>query len=115
MPKKKISLRGRSFIGIVISDKMHKSAVVEWNKKTKIPKYERYRLKRKKVTVHVPDDIQVEKGDMVRINETRPLSKTKHFVIVEKLGFEKTHIIKEETKDKADQRVHKKETENDGS
>ena len=103
------SLRGRIFTGIITSTKMQKTAIVEWNRKIKISKYERHINKRKRIAVHVPETITVQKGDMVKVQETRPLSKTKHFVIIENVGFQKTHIIKEEAKDGANQGVHKKD------
>jgi small subunit ribosomal protein S17 len=108
MEQKKYSLHGRTFVGVVTSTKMHKTAIVEWSKRIKIPKYDRFMIKKKKKAAHVPEDITVKVGDMVRIKETRPISKTKTFIIVEKIGFKKEHIIKEDTKDDADQTVHKK-------
>ena len=88
-PKTNISLRGRVFTGVVTSSKMQKTAIVEWSRRSKINKYERHIQKRKRLDVHVPDHIQIQKGDMVRIQETRPLSKTKNFIVIEKLGFKK--------------------------
>lgn len=109
MDEKKLSQRGRTFTGVVMSTKMHKTAIVGWQKKIKINKYDRYSVKRKKIAVHIPEDIIVNVGDLVKVKETRPISKTKNFVICEKLGFKKEHIIKEESKDDANQSVHKKE------
>lgn len=84
-----MSLRGRTFTGTVISAKMQRTATVEWNRRVNLPKYERYTVKRTRVKAHNPDTIKAEEGDIVRIHECRPLSKTKHFMIVEKLGKEK--------------------------
>ncbi|MBC8494667.1 30S ribosomal protein S17 [archaeon] len=87
-----ISLRGRTFEGVVISDKMHKTVTVEWERRRNVKKYERYEKRRTKVKAHNPDTINAKEGDKVIIKETRPLSKTKHFVVVE---------IKKENKDEA--------------
>ncbi len=53
-----------------------------------IRKYERYEKRRSRINVHKPDCIDVEVGDSVKIAECRPLSKTKHFVLVEVKGDE---------------------------
>ena len=80
-----LKVRGRSFTGIVTSDKMSKTAIVEWTIRRFIPKYERYEIRIKKKKAHNPMCISAVNGDKVRIIECRPLSKTKNFVIVERL------------------------------
>jgi small subunit ribosomal protein S17 len=62
---------------------MQKSATVRWEYAEKVPKYERYERRNTKVTVHVPDSLDVSEGDQVRVAETRPISKTKSHVVVE--------------------------------
>lgn len=81
-----ISVRGKSFTGKVVSAKMHKTVVVEWERRVLIPKFERYEKRRSKVSAHNPDEINAKEGDIVRIQETRPLSKTKNFIVVEVLS-----------------------------
>ena len=80
-----IKVRGMTFTGTIISDKMSKTATVELVRRRYIPKYERYEIKKKKVHVHNPSCISATKGNKVKIKECRPLSKTKNFVIVEVL------------------------------
>jgi small subunit ribosomal protein S17 len=80
-----VNIRGGTFVGEVQSTKMEKSATVRWEYAEKIPKYERYERRNTKITVHVPDSLEVEEGDQVRVAETRPISKTKSHVIVEKV------------------------------
>ncbi len=82
---KKTSTRGRTFTGTVISDKMTKTVTVEWSRKCYIPKYERYEVRRSRVKAHLPDEFEVVIGDKVKVKETRPLSKTKHFIVIEKV------------------------------
>ena len=77
--------RGSTFVGKVESTKMEKSATVRWEYSKSVPKYERYERRNTKVTTHVPEDLEVEEGDRVRIAETRPISKTKSSVIIEVL------------------------------
>ena len=79
----KLSIRGRSFVGTVKSSKMDKTVVVEWTRQIYLPKYERYLDKKSHVAAHNPKCIDAKEGDVVRIVECRPLSKTKSFVVVE--------------------------------
>lgn len=79
-----LKVRGRLFTGTVVSTKMDKTVVVAWNRVVKIPKYERYMRESTKISAHVPPCIHVEEGDEVLIGETRPISKTKKFVVIQK-------------------------------
>lgn len=81
----KLSSRGRVFEGTVISDKMQKTVTVEWPGISYIPKYERYEKRRSRVHAHNPACIAAKVGDKVRIAETRPISKTVKFAVVERL------------------------------
>ena len=69
-------------IGIVVSDKMDKTIVVAVERKEKHPLYGKFV---KKTTKFVAQDDKNECGigDTVRIMETRPLSKTKNWRLVE--------------------------------
>lgn len=79
------SLRGKVFTGKVVSGKAAKTAVVRWEYVTFIRKYERYERKHSRVVAYNPDCISARQGDTVRIAECRPLSKTKSFVVIEKI------------------------------
>ena len=83
-----ISVRGKTFTGKVVSAKMHKTVVVEWERRVLIPKFERYEKRRSKVSAHNPEEINAKEGDIVKIRETRPLSKTKNFIVVEVVSNE---------------------------
>jgi len=78
-----ISVRGKTFVGKVVSAKMHRTVVVEWERRVAIPKYERFEKRRSKVSAHNPDEINAQEGDVVKIQETKPLSKTKNFIVIE--------------------------------
>ena len=69
-------------IGIVVSNKMEKSIVVEVERKVKHPKYGKFVKKTSRFMVH-DDANQCSEGDKVRIAETRPLSKNKCWRLVE--------------------------------
>ena len=78
-------IRGGIFVGRVTSNSMDKSATVRWEHAEKIPKFERYERRNTKISAHVPEDIELEEGDEVRVGETRPISKTKRHVVMEVL------------------------------
>lgn len=80
-----ISMRGKTFVGTVVSNVFQKTVSVEWERRLKIPKYERYEMRRTKVRVHSTPCIEVKLGDKVKIMECRPISKTKSFIILEKV------------------------------
>ncbi|OIO62123.1 30S ribosomal protein S17 [Candidatus Woesearchaeota archaeon CG1_02_47_18] len=82
----KLSLRGRVLSGIISSGGMHRTATFLMERLFYIPKYQRYERRRTKLKVHNPPCIEAQKGDRVRVMECRPLSKTKKFVIIQKLG-----------------------------
>ena len=69
-------------IGIVTSNKMEKSIVVSEVKRVKHPMYGKFVLKTKKYVAH--DDLNdCNIGDTVKIMETRPISKSKCWRLVE--------------------------------
>ena len=69
-------------VGIVTSNKMEKSIVVSETRRVKHPMYGKFVLKTKKYHAHdETNDCNV--GDTVKIMETRPLSKTKCWRLVE--------------------------------
>jgi small subunit ribosomal protein S17 len=80
---KSIGTRGRTFLGTVISDRMTRTVTVEWERRLYVPKYERYLRRRSRVKAHNPEHINAKKGNKVRVKETRPISKTKHFIVTE--------------------------------
>lgn len=84
-----LSVRGRQFTGTVVSARMRKTAVIEFDRLNFLKKYERYEKRRTKLKVHNPDCVNAKDGDIVKVMECRPLSKSKNFVIINKLGVEK--------------------------
>ncbi len=69
-------------IGKVVSNNMNKSIVVSVERRVKHPLYRKYFRKTSKFMAH-DDQNQCEVGDLVRIMETRPLSKTKRWRLIE--------------------------------
>ncbi len=105
-----VKTHGRTFVGTVIDSKMQRTATIEWPRTMFIHKYERTATLRSRIKAHNPDCISAKKGDIVRIQECRPLSKTKTFVILEVTGQNQSFMAREELLMEAKQRpVEKKE------
>jgi small subunit ribosomal protein S17 len=69
-------------IGKVVSDKMDKSITVAVERKVKHPIYGKFMAKTTKFMVH-DENNECHPGDLVKISETRPLSKNKRWRLVE--------------------------------
>lgn len=106
-----ISVRGRNFTGVVTSTKMAKTVTVEWGRMKYLPKYERYEKRRSKVKAHHPECMTIVPGDKVLIGECKPLSKTKKFVVLEKIGREKLFEEKKELMEEAKKKEKPKKAE----
>jgi small subunit ribosomal protein S17 len=77
MPKKKLT-------GIVVSDKMQKTVVVLVERVKEHPKYKRRYKIHKKYKAHDQNQ-EYKVGDKVMIEETKPISKDKHFTVIKKI------------------------------
>lgn len=78
-----LPVRGRIFVGTVKSAAATKSAVVAWEYTQYLTKYERFERRHSSVSAYNPSCVAAKKGDLVRIAECRPVSKTKSFVVIE--------------------------------
>ena len=66
----------RTASGTVVSNKMDKTITVLVERRIKHPIYGKYIKRSKKIHAHDPEN-QCQEGDLVTIEETRPISKTK--------------------------------------
>jgi len=80
-----LPVRGRVLEGVVVSSKMDKTVIVERNYLSYISKFMRYERRRSRIPSHNPPCIDAKEGDRVIIAESRPVSKTVSFVVVEKM------------------------------
>lgn len=80
-----LSTRGIILDGIVASDKMKGTIIMQRNYYIKSRKYDRYRVVKSRIPAHNPECIGAKIGDRVKIMECRRLSKTVGFVVTEKL------------------------------
>ncbi len=69
----------KKLVGTVKKAAMEKSAVVEVNRIVVHPKYKKRTKSTKSYLVH--NELKVKAGDRVEIEETKPMSRRKHFVI----------------------------------
>ncbi|MBW4650816.1 MAG: 30S ribosomal protein S17 [Kastovskya adunca ATA6-11-RM4] len=69
-------------VGLVVSDKMDKTVVVAIENRAPHPKYGKIVVRTKRYKVH-DEENQCGMGDRVRIQETRPLSRTKRWKVIE--------------------------------
>ena len=72
----------RTLVGTVVSDKMQKSATVLVERRVKHPKYGKFVKRSTKFHIHDENNV-CRTGDVVMIKESKPISKTKSWVLVE--------------------------------
>ena len=69
-------------VGIVVSDKMKDTLIVSVNDRITHKRYKKVITRTKRYAVH-DQDFNTAVGDKVRIRETRPLSKTKNWILTD--------------------------------
>ena len=77
-----LKTRGRVFKGLVRSAKMQHTVTVEIQRAHLIRKYNRYEKRYSKFSAHNPPCVNAQEGQIVEVQECRPLSKTKAFVVL---------------------------------
>jgi len=82
-----LKTHGKIFEGKVIR-KFSKRIAIEFERMIYIRKYERYTKTKTKIHARLPDCMseKINIGDLVRIQECRPLSKIIHFIFIEKVN-----------------------------
>jgi|TARA_B100000513_G_scaffold143154_1_gene65661 small subunit ribosomal protein S17 len=68
-------------VGIIVSDKMDSTRIVAVDNRIVHKRYKKVITQTKRYSVHDPESIS-SIGDQVRIRETRPISKTKNWVLI---------------------------------
>lgn len=77
-----LSIRGFSLDVQLVSAKMDRSVVVMRERRHYIKKYQRYEKRSSRFLAHMPPCIDAEVGDMVRVMECRPISKSTTRVVI---------------------------------
>ena len=86
-----LSVRGQLVEGTIVSTDMDRTVVVQREYEVNVPKYDRQMKRRSRIPAHTPEVLEpLSVGDDVKIAETRPLSKTKHHVVVSVASDEAT-------------------------
>jgi len=76
-------VRGTRLTGKVVSDKGKHTVVVEREVSKQVSKYKRFARSNSRIPAHNPECIGARKGDTVRIGETRKISRTKSWTVLE--------------------------------
>lgn len=76
-------------VGLVVSDKMNKTVVVAVENRSPHTKYGKIVVRTKRYKAH-DEENRCKEGDRVRIQETRPLSRTKRWNVIEILGAQES-------------------------
>lgn len=84
-----LKVRGGRLGGRVVSTKARNTAIIERDITRYYQKYQRRAKERSHIMAHVPGCMKVAAGDMVVLGETRRLSKTKSWTVLEVLSGEK--------------------------
>lgn len=82
---KDVRKKRKKMTGIIVSDKMQKTFVVEVSRLFQHPRYKKRMKISKRYKAHYQGS-DYKMGDKVEIEETRPLAKTKKWVVLRKIG-----------------------------
>jgi len=87
--EKAVGTRGRIFEGVVIR-KFPKRLTIEFERTEFIPKYKRYLKKKTRIHARLPEALEneIQIGDLIRVQQCRPLSKIIHFLVLNKVAKE---------------------------
>jgi len=75
----------KQLVGVVVSNKMDKTVVVAVENRVAHPRYGKIVVRTKKYKAH-DEENRCQEGDRVRIAETRPLSRTKRWQVIDILS-----------------------------
>ncbi|MFW9945924.1 MAG: 30S ribosomal protein S17 [Candidatus Odinarchaeota archaeon] len=83
-------IRGKITSGTVVSKKSRNTVIIRRNYVQFIKKYQRYERRNTRLACHLPDCLrnEINLGDLIRVGESRKLSKTKAFIVLGKISGE---------------------------
>ncbi|MFX1418975.1 MAG: 30S ribosomal protein S17 [Promethearchaeota archaeon] len=81
-------IRGKITQGVVVSKKSKNTVIIRRDYVQFIKKYQRYERRNTKLACHLPECLvhEIEIGDLVKVGESRKISKTKAFIILGKIS-----------------------------
>jgi small subunit ribosomal protein S17 len=80
-------IRGKIAKGVIVSKKSKNTVIIRRDYVQFIKKYQRYERRNTRLACHLPECLihEVELGDLVRVGESRKLSKSKAFIVLGKI------------------------------
>ena len=83
-------IRGKITSGVVVSKKSRNTVIIRRDYVQFIKKYQRYERRNTRLACHLPTCLrnEINLGDLVRVGESRKLSKTKSFIVLNKITRE---------------------------
>ncbi|MFX1375039.1 MAG: 30S ribosomal protein S17 [Promethearchaeota archaeon] len=84
----KTRIRGKITQGVVVSKKSKNTVVIRRDYVQFVRKYQRYERRNTRLACHLPDCLtqEIMLGDLVRVGESRKISKTKAFIVLSKIS-----------------------------
>jgi len=83
-------IRGKITKGVVVSKKSRNTVIIRQDYVQFVKKYQRYERRNSRLASHLPECLrnEINIGDLVRVGESRKISKTKAFIVLEKISSE---------------------------
>ena len=83
-------IRGKITQGVVVSKKSRNTVIIRMDYVQFVKKYQRYERRNSRLARHLPECLrtEVDIGDTVRVGESRKISKTKAFIVLNKIAKE---------------------------
>jgi small subunit ribosomal protein S17 len=80
-------IRGKITKGLVVSKKSRNTVIIRRDYVQFVKKYQRYERRNMRLACHLPECLnqEIKIGDIVRVGESRKISKTKSFIVLEKI------------------------------
>jgi len=81
-------IRGKITKGVIVSKRSRNTVIIRQDYLQFVRKYQRYERRNSRLACHLPECLnnEVQIGDIVRVGESRKISKTKAFIVLEKLS-----------------------------
>jgi small subunit ribosomal protein S17 len=83
-----IRIRGKITQGVIVSMRSKNTAIIRRDYVQFVKKYQRYERRNTRLACHLPECLthEIEIGDLVRVGESRKISKTKAFIVLDKIS-----------------------------
>ncbi|MHA2181268.1 MAG: 30S ribosomal protein S17 [Promethearchaeota archaeon] len=83
-------IRGKITQGVIVSKKSKNSVIIKRDYVQFVKKYQRYERRNTRLACHLPECLihEVDIGDLVKVGESRKISKTKAFIVLSKISSE---------------------------